>query len=360
MNKRQEISRKVLEAIEQRRESAPALPTPEEFQPRTYMGRVGAQLTRGYAARVQELEAERVSGGVVVSLDPKRIRHSSQVSRSSRSLTADDPRLLRLKGMIERDGQLQPIAVREIQGDPDHEYELVFGHRRHAVSLLLDAEREDGFKVRAIIDAEAADEAILGLHMHQENEREDPSAYEVGKGLEYMIAHGYAKDATELAEKLDVARANVYRYLFLADLPQEILDAFGDERAISLRWADGLRAALTTDHDAVIEAAKKLAGRTALPDAETVRRTLEAAASKSPPRRKTSQTETFKIGGRPAFSYTFDRGKSGKTGQVTKSGQFKIRFGTMVSPADAEALAAKAQEFLRGELLAKYGSGDEE
>lgn len=358
MTKRQDISRRVLEAIEQRREAAPA-PT-EPFQPRTHIGKVGAQLTRGYAARVEELEAERKAGGVVVLLDPKRIRHSSQVSRSARSLNADDPKLIRLKARIERAGQLQPISVREITGDPEHDYELVFGHRRHAVALLLDAEKEEGFKVRAMINVEAKDEAILGLHMYDENEREDQSAYEVGRAMEYMLEHGVAKDVADLAEKLDVVVSNIYRYLSLARLPREVLDAFGDERVIPLRWAEGLRAALTADRDAVLAVAKKLANKATLPDPETVRRTLEAAASRTPSRRKTSQTETFKIGGRPSFSYTFDKGKADKTGQTTKTGHFKIRFGLMVSPADAAALAAETKEFLREKLLAKYGSGEDE
>lgn len=307
---------------------------------------------------VAKLRAERNAGLVMLALDPKRIRHSALVSRSLLSLQESDPDLLELKEALKRDGQRQPIGVREVVGDPNIEYELVFGHRRHAAALLLDREIEGGFKINALIDAAAEDEGVLWLHQNSENAaRRDLSAYETGQSFRLALDRGYAKDAQTLAQMVGISNATMTRYLQIARLPQEIVEAFGDPRVIALRWIDVITRALKADRAAVLSAARELASSAERSSPEVVLRTLLSAEAKSRPRPKASRTETFKIGGRPAFSYGFDKGKVGGDGRVAKASQVKIRFGKMVSPAKAAEMAEAVKELLQEKLGAEYGSG---
>jgi len=307
---------------------------------------------------VAKLTAERNAGLVMLALDPKLIRHSSLVSRSSLSLHERDPDLLELKEALKRDGQRQPIGVREVTGGSAPQYELVFGHRRHAAALLLDREIEGGFKINALIDAAAEDEGVLWLHQNSENAaRKDLSAYETGQSFRLALDRGYAKDAQTLAQMVGVSNATMTRYLQVARLPQEVVEAFGDPRVIALRWIDELTRVLKTDRDAVLSAGRELVSKTERPSPEVVLRSLISAGSKSRPRPKASRTETFKIGGRPAFSYGFDKGKVAGDGKVVKASQVKIRFGKMVSPAKAAEVAEALKELLQEKLGAEFESG---
>lgn len=337
-------------------------PAARSFAPTT---RAAQNLVQGAGATIDrlkeslaQLRAERNAGLVVLALDPKRIRHSSQVSRSGLSLQESDPDLLQLKEALKRDGQRQPIGVRELTGDPNPEYELIFGHRRHAAALLLDREIEGGFKINALIDAAAEDEGVLWLHMYSENDgRKSLSAYETGQNFRLALDRGYAKDARSLAGMVGLNEATISRYMQIARLPQEVIEAFGDPRVIALRWGDELTRALKTDRAAVLSAGRELASKVERPSPEIVLRTLQSAGKKSLPKPKASRTETFKIGGRPAFSYGFDKGKVGGDGKVSKASQVKIRFGKMVSPAKAAEMAEAVKELLQEKLGAEYESG---
>ena len=307
---------------------------------------------------IEKLQSERNAGLVVLLLDPKLIRHSSQVSRSLLSLQDSDQDLLQLKESLKRDGQRQPIGVREVSGEPNAKYEVVFGHRRHAAALLLDRETDGGFKINALIDAAAEDEGVLWLHMYSENDgRKALSAYETGQNFRLALDRGYAKDARALATMVGLSEATMSRYLQVARLPQEIVEAFGDPRVITLRWIDGLTQAMKSDRAGVLAAARELARKAERPSAEFVLRTLCSVGTKPRRRPKASRTETFKIGGRPAFSYGFDKGKVGGNGKVTKASQVKIRFGKMIPPEKAAELAETLKDLLQEKLGADYGSG---
>ena len=166
MSKRDDIAQRVLGKVQQR--SAAAEP-PRPRVMSTFIGQVGQQMTAGFAARVEELERERREGFVILALDPKAIRRSDQANRHALSLAVADADFAALKDSLRRDGQIMPVSVRLVAGDPQHAYELVSGHRRHEAALQLDRERPDGFELRAVLDTAAQEPAKLALHMYLEN-----------------------------------------------------------------------------------------------------------------------------------------------------------------------------------------------
>lgn len=325
---------------------------------RPYVAEAGHRLAEGLREENQRLKAERANALLVLRLDPKRVRATKFINRDERSFLESDAKFISLKESIRAHGQDTPIRVRPVADDPAVDYEIVFGHRRHRACLALDAEIEGGFQVLALLDSTVSEARDFVLKMHRENEeREEQCAYDKGRSYAQWLAEGLFADQMDVAREVGISKASMSRYLQVARLPQEVVEAFGDPRGIALRWVEDLARVLNTDRAAVLSKGRELASKAESLPPEVVLRTLLSAGAGSRPRPKASRTETFKIGGRPAFSYGFDKGKVGEDGKVAKASQVKIRFGKMVAPAKAAEMAEALKELLQEKLGAEYGSG---
>jgi ParB family chromosome partitioning protein len=283
---------------------------------------------------IARLETERAGGFVVLRLDPKRVRASEFANRHARSLEAGDPAFVALKDDIRRRGQLDPIRVRPLAGVPNQDYEIVYGHRRHAVALALDAETEGGFRVLALLDASAADAREHVLKMHSENfARSDLSPFEYGQMYASWLDAGCFKTQGEIAAAVGLDQSVISTYLRIATLPAPVLAAFRDPRTIALRWARDLAAALKAAEPRVLAAADEIAGRAGTPDPQSVLRELVAAATIRREAR-TAKTETVKVRGKTLYTM----GQRGD-GLV-------LKFGSLVD----RALAAEARDELKEHL----------
>ena len=327
--------------------AAPAASAPRSSA-RTWVGRVANEHNSGLKDRIAELEQERSQALVVLKLDPKRIRSSELANRHATSLAAADPKLEELKVAIRDHGQLEPIRVRPVADDPQADYEIVYGHRRHAVALALDGEQEGGWPVLALLDATAADSRDHVLKMYLENAaRKDLSAYETGAMFRSWLNAHVFPDQLAIASATGLAKQTVSKYLQVADLPAVVLAAFGDPTVIAVRWAEQLVAALKARETAVMAAAAELAGLSehATPDV-VLRRLVDAAAKKA--KRSGSQTETVKFDGRTAFAYSL------------KVDRIAIRFGKHVDRQAARELTDEIKELLTKRLKARMTRGGEE
>jgi ParB family chromosome partitioning protein len=180
---------------------------------------------------IERLETERAGGMVVLRLDPRRIRPSSFANRHQKSLDAADPKFMALKSDIQRRGQLDPIRVRPITGDSGFDYEIVYGHRRHAVALALQTETETGFAILALLDAPTADAREHVLRMHSENfARSDLAPYEYGQMYTSWLAAKCFKNQEEIAAAVGLDQSMISTYVRIYRLPAPVLAAFGDPR----------------------------------------------------------------------------------------------------------------------------------
>lgn len=313
-------------------------PTARTYSTPTKLGRemiegAGQTIARQKDA-IERLEAERSAGMVVLRLDPKRVRASDFANRHERSLDPADPAFVALKDDIRRRGQLDPIRVRPIAGRPDREYEIVYGHRRHAVALALDAETEGGFRVLALLDASAADARDHVLKMHSENfARSDLSPYEYGQMYASWLEAGCFATQGEIAAAVGLDQSVISTYVRIATLPESVLAAFGDPRVIALRWARDLALALKTAETRVLAAGAEIAGRALPRDPAAVLRELVAAAT---PRReaRAAKTETVKVRGKTLYTM-------GQRGD-----RLVLKFGSLVD----KPLAAEARDELKEHL----------
>ncbi len=283
---------------------------------------------------IERLEAERSAGLVVLRLDPKAVRASEFANRHERSLDPRDKHFVELKDDIRRRGQLDPIRVRPLNGDATFQYEIVYGHRRHAVALALDAELDGGFRVLALLDASAADARDHVLKMHSENyARSDLSAFEYGQMYRSWLEAGCFKTQGEIATAIGVDQSVVSTYVRIATLPAPVLAAFGDPRGIALRWARDLGQALKMAEPKVIAVANDIAAAGGARDPQVVLRQLLAAAA---PRReaRAARTETVKVRGKTLYTL----------GQ--RGSRLVLKFGSLVD----KSLAAEAGEELKEHL----------
>ncbi len=344
------VNEAVLEALKQPRTPPPDSPTPAGPRPsaKTWVGRVAQEHNTGLRDRIAELEHERVHGVVVLKLDPKRIRSSEFANRHGRSLDGSDPELESLKSSIRTHGQLEPIRVRPAPPGGEVDYEIVYGHRRHAVALALDGETEGGWPVLALLDAAAAELRDHVLKMYQENAaRKDLSAFETGAMFANWLEQQVFANQTELGEAVGLSQGTVAKYLTVASLPEPILAAFGSPLVVSLRWGDQLTAALKERRAAVLETAARLGKAEPPPAPEEALRALLAAGAPSQKRAGTVRTETVKLRGRTLYKI------------APRGNGMQISFGSKLDPKIAKAAQEEVKDALTRFLAKRLKESDE-
>src|SRR5450432_3144243 len=264
MSKREEINKAVMGSGPT---VAPAASRPVAVP---FVARIAQAGAQGMLEENQRLKAERADGRVVLAVDPKRVRFGALANRDERSLNVKDDAFRELKTDLGESGQEFPIKVRSVEGDAQHDYEVIAGHRRLRAALELDRERSGGFAVLAILDAHAGELKNLALKMYRENKiRADLSPYEYGRTFRKWLDAGIFKtQAVAAAAKL--SQPTVSFYLGVAELPKDVHAAFGDPRLISMRWMQELARHLKANEAELVARARELARLNPRPDAEKV------------------------------------------------------------------------------------------
>jgi ParB family chromosome partitioning protein len=335
LSKREDIRSRVLAQIAGVTDNAPRASDPNRVK--AHIAVVGEQVREGFASRVERLEAERQSGMVVLRLDPKAIHSSEFANRLESSLQEDDAEFRLLKEHIRTQGQLDPIRVRPAPAGSHHDYEIVYGHRRHAACLALDAETAGGFQVLALLDATAVDRRRLVLQMHAENDvREDLSPYEYGRMYRSWLSAGLFATQSDLAAAVGRDDSPVSMCLQIGDLPAEVLAAFPDPREISLRWAPQIMRALKENREHVMGTARTMCCLSPRPSASETLRLL--IVSRGDRRGGASREEAVKIRGRIAFRV------------VRRDGRVTLKFGGDVNRQLQKELVEEIKELTERRL----------
>jgi ParB family chromosome partitioning protein len=236
-------------------DSAMSSPTPQ--RPRTGVGAISASLTMGRGiqdendklkARLAEVEGREF----VLKLDPRRVRPSVWANRHEASFASEE--FDSLKDQIaSAEGNIQPIKVRPLKDDSEHDFEIAYGHRRHRACLAL------GLQVLAIV--EPLSDQQLFIDMERENRgRQDLSPWEQGLHYRRALDHGLFPSARQLALSTGVSVGLVSGALALANLPSEVVAAFGNPLDLQFRYAPLLSQAVAKDPEGVRSRARKITG----------------------------------------------------------------------------------------------------
>ncbi|HKT54880.1 MAG TPA: ParB/RepB/Spo0J family partition protein [Caulobacteraceae bacterium] len=232
-------------------------------------------------------------------VDPARCRmwthHNRRYDLLSAAVCADLLESLRSQG-----GQEFPAIVRRVRDDPDFDYEVICGARRHwAVSHLRTIEhREIKFLVE---ERDLTDEAAFRLADIENRARQDISDFERARDYLFALDAYYGGVARRMSERLEVSPAWLSRFLDMARLPDQIVGAFGDVRLLRvnhvrelkplLEEPDQRKRMLSAAHDI---ARKQVAARSAgydYVDPARVVQMLKAAAAGTKPETRREEPE---------------------------------------------------------------------
>jgi ParB family transcriptional regulator, chromosome partitioning protein len=244
--------------------------------------------------RLSQLAAGQAVTRFQEQVDPARCRIWEGHNRDYAALTdetcADLIESFRAEGR-----QNFPAVVRRVEGDPAHDWEVICGARRHwAVCWMRAHERPD---FRFLIEPrELTDEEAFRLADLENRSRRDLSDYERARDYARAVERYYGGSQQHMAERLEVSKSWLSRYLELARLPAEIVAAFASPHAIGISHVAVLAPLLRVDdqRDRIFGEARRLSaeradlatrGQPALSPASVMQRLTSAARQQTVARR---------------------------------------------------------------------------
>lgn len=255
----------------------PAREVPSErARATTLLGRESA------LARVASGEVRQITQ---LLLDPARVRIWPGNARTYAHLSEENCREL-IDSIIAEGGQKVPAIVRRIEGDPEHEFEVIAGTRRHwSISWLRSHSYPDMQFVAQV--AQLDDEAAFRLADLENRARADVSDLERARNyLDALKAH-YGNHQTRMAERLKLSKGWLSKMLKVATIPDAVIAAFASPADVQLKPAYALAQALDDKDTAKAvtamarqvtkeQAARHEAGNLPYPAADVLRRLLDA------------------------------------------------------------------------------------
>ena len=283
-------------------------PAPEAHRPFSAPPRATAQpagtreaerreRARGTTLLGRESALARVATGEVrqvtqLLLDPARVRVWPGNARSYAHLTEASCREL-IDSIIAEGGQKVPAVVRRVEGDPDHEYEVIAGTRRHWSISWLRANSYPEMKFVAQV-ADLDDEAAFRLADLENRARKDVSDLERARNYADALKAHYGNHLTRMAERLKLSKGWLSKMLKVASLPDSVIAAFASPAEVQLKPAYPLAQAMAdkgrsaairkeAGRIAKMQASRREDGQAPLPAADVIARLLAAGQDSEKP-----------------------------------------------------------------------------
>ena len=257
-------------------------------QPRRSM--IASNVLTGRSNRLADLASGAIVNRTHELVDPARCRMWSGHNRDYELLSEE--RCADLIESIKAQGrQEMPAIVRRVSGDPDFDFEVICGARRHWSISWLRSHNYPDFKF--LVDVrKIGDEEAFRLADIENRARDDLSDLE--RAIDYLRALEayYGGRQKTMAERLKVSESWLTRYLDLARLPSELTQAFINPQDLGIRNAIALKGLLKPDDRrmrAFREAARLAEIQKAAGQAMTVLEIIKALSlAADPPKRSGS------------------------------------------------------------------------
>lgn len=235
----------------------------------------------------RETALSRVASGEVrqvteLRLDPARCKIWPGNGRAYSELSENRCRDL-IDSLIAEGGQKVPAIVRRLKDDPEADYEVLAGTRRHwSVSWLRAHSYPDMMFVAQVVDLN--DEAAFRFADIENRARADLSDLERARNYRWALDAHYGGIQARMAERLMLSKGWLSKLLTMATLPDEIIGAFADPTSISVRGGYELAVKAAGSESAALAAAAaslrqeqedaRLAGLPPIDDQTVLRRLL--------------------------------------------------------------------------------------
>lgn len=185
--------------------------------------------------RLAELASGQATTRVHELVDPARCRVWEGHNRDYGALT--EQTCADLIGSLKAQGRQEvPAIVRRTSTTADTDYEIICGARRHwSVTWLRSHDYPD---FRFLIEPrELSDEEAFRIADLENRSRKDLSDHERATDYARAIDRYYAGSQQRMAERLNVTKSWLSRYLELARLPAVVVSAFGSPHVIGISHA---------------------------------------------------------------------------------------------------------------------------
>lgn len=168
-------------------------------------------------------------------VEPARCRIWEGHNRDYAALSAENCADL-IESFKAQGRQEVPAIVRRVLGDTVYGFEVICGARRHWTAAWMREHDFPDFKF-LIEPRELTDEEAFRLADLENRSRKDLSDYERAADYARAIERYYEGSQQRMAERLEVTKSWLSRYLELAKLPEGILSAFGSPHVLGIRHA---------------------------------------------------------------------------------------------------------------------------
>lgn len=167
-----------------------------------------------------------------VTLDPSRVRIWPGNARDYTLLHPDNCSDL-IDSMIAVGGQQVPAMLRRISDDPDFDFEVIAGTRRHYAVSWLRANGYPHLQFSGMVHQLTDEEAFLVADLENRN-RQDISDIERARNYAVALHSHYGGNQSRMADRLRLSKGWLSKMLTVATVPDAVLAAFDDLAAVSL------------------------------------------------------------------------------------------------------------------------------
>jgi len=210
--------------------------------------------------RLSQLSAGNAVTRFQEQVDPARCRIWEGHNRDYAALTEETCADL-IESFKAEGRQNFPAIVRRVEGDPAHDWEVICGARRHWTVSWMRARTSGRIFGFSSSRANSPTKKPSGSPTSKTTAAATLSDYERARDYTRAVERYYGGSQQQMAERLEVTKSWLSRYLELARLPDEIVAAFASPHAIGISHAAVLAPLLRVDdqRDRIVAEAGRLA-----------------------------------------------------------------------------------------------------
>nr|WP_087575476.1 ParB/RepB/Spo0J family partition protein [Sphingomonas sp. CDS-1] len=238
--------------------------------------------------------------------------------RDQPGLTADSCRSL-IDSVASEGGNRIPVLVRLNPPGSDRPYQLLVGSRRRFAVDWLNHNGRPELRLAALV-VDLSDEEAFRLADIENRERADISELDRARSYQHAVDRFYGGVQSRMAEALNLSNSQLSRLLALAQLPEEVVNAFATKDELRVRYSELLtpllrrhdqRGRMIAEAQLIGEQQQALAreGDRMIPPATVLARLREAAMPQAP-----EETRDIAI---IAGGARIGRAKPGRSGALT-------------------------------------------
>lgn len=144
-----------------------------------------------------------------------------------------------IDSIAQEDGNRIPVLVRRNPPGAEHPYELLVGSRRRFAVDWLNHNGRPEIRLNALV-VEMSDEEAFRLADIENREREDITELDRARSYQAAVDRFYGGVQSRMAEALSLSNSQLSRLLSLAQMPDELVNAFATKGELRVRHSEVL------------------------------------------------------------------------------------------------------------------------